>query len=78
MEARLPSPRRIFGTSKQSSAAKFAENFDGWPPPEGSASIQPGLFGQDGAHGSSPMLFNHHHLEISRGFVFRLSFTVSR
>lgn len=75
MEAKMPSHRRILETFNQSSAVKFAENFEGWRSPEESASIEPGLFGQDGAHGSAAMLFSHHHLEIGGGLVFGFRLT---
>ena len=45
--------------------------------PEVSGSIEPGLFGQDGAPGSPPMLLGHHHLEIGRGVVLGFALTGS-
>ena len=38
-------------------------------------SIKPGLFGNDGAQGPSPMLLGYHHLEIGRGAVFGFTLT---
>lgn len=35
------------------------------------------VFGQDGAQGTSAVLFGHHHLEIGRGLVFRFALTAS-
>ena len=77
-------PRRKLGPTEGSSGPQgkapprgSQRNFDrrtDWPP-GGRGSIKPGVFGQDGAHGTSAMLFGHHHLEIGRGLVFGFTLT---
>ena len=47
------------------------------PIARGPGSIKPGLFGQDGAQGTSAMLFGHDRLEIGRSLVVGFKLTGS-